>query len=73
MRNPEAHSWRTTYRLAVLEPDRVQLGGRIDTALNAIEERLRQPLEIGSPEYREIEAAEEALAILKIERTAGSN
>jgi len=72
MSDPEPHSWRTAYRLAVLEPDPAKMRNRIDAALRAIEERLRQPIEIGSPEHKEIENAKEALAILKTERAGRS-
>jgi hypothetical protein len=65
MSEPETHSWRTAYRLAVLEPDRVKLSGRIDSALKAIEERLRQPIEIGSPDNKRLRAPRKRLQFSK--------
>jgi predicted type IV restriction endonuclease len=66
------HSWQSAYKYAVLEADPERMPHRIETALKAIEERLRQPIEIGSPEHKEIENAKEALAILKTERAGRS-
>jgi predicted type IV restriction endonuclease len=54
---------------AVLESDPSQMPHRIEIALKAIEERLRKPIEIGSPEHKETEHAQKALAILKAERS----
>jgi hypothetical protein len=68
----EPHSWQSAYKYAVLEADPARMPHRIETALKAIEDRLSRPIEIGSPEHREIEHAQKALAILKAERNGGS-
>jgi hypothetical protein len=69
----DTHSWQSAYRYAVLESDPERMPHRIETALRAIEERLRLPLEIGSQEHREIEHAKEALAVLLVERVGTSD
>jgi hypothetical protein len=69
----DLYPWHNTYMHAVLEPDPSQMPHRIEAALKAIEERLRKPIETGSKEYKEIEHAREALAILKAEHANGSD
>jgi hypothetical protein len=69
----DAHSWQSAYKYAELEPDPARMPHRIETALKAIEERLRLPLEISSQEHKEIEHAQEALAVLRGERVNTSD
>ena len=60
----DTHSWQSAYRYAVFESDPERMPHRIEMALKAIEERFRQPIEIGSQEYRKIEHAREGLEVL---------
>jgi hypothetical protein len=69
----DTHSWQSAYRYAVLESDPERMPHRIETALRAIEERLSQPIEIGSQEHREIEHAREGLEVLWRERADTSD
>jgi hypothetical protein len=61
----DTHSWQSAYKYAVFESDPERMPHRIETALKAIAERLRHPIEIGSPEHREIEHARKVLAVLR--------
>jgi hypothetical protein len=69
----DAQSWQSAYKYAVLEPDPARMPHRIEVALKAIEERLRLPLEISSQEHKEIEHAQEALAVLRVGRVDTSD
>jgi hypothetical protein len=64
----EIYSWAPAYSSAVLEPNPTQLSIRINTAQSAIDERLRQPIQIKGREFRAIEAARGGLAELEAER-----
>jgi hypothetical protein len=69
----DTHSWQSAYKCAVLESDPERMPHRIETTLKAIEERLRQPIEIGSREHSEIEHAREGLEVLWRERVDTSD
>ena len=60
--------WQAAYRSAVFEADPKQLSIRINEARRAIDERLRRPLLIDSPEHKAIEDARTGLAELEAER-----
>lgn len=68
MSNQAPYPWHTAYALALDGTDDTRLLGRVRTALQAIKERLKDPLIIGTPEHGEIETARQALAALKAER-----
>jgi hypothetical protein len=61
------YSWQTTYWSAVLETNPKQLCIRINEARRAIDDRLREPIQINSHELRAIEDARTALAELEAE------
>jgi hypothetical protein len=68
----EPYFWQEIYRDAVLETDPAKMPTRIDAALMAINQRLHNPIEINSPEHKEIEHALRALEVLKAERSVES-
>jgi hypothetical protein len=65
--NDTIYSWHTTYWSAVLETNPKQLCIRINEARRAIDDRLREPIQINSHELRAIEDARTALAELEAE------
>ena len=44
--------WQSAYLSAILEFDPVQVSYRIDQAVRVIQERMKMPLEQGSPEHQ---------------------
>jgi hypothetical protein len=60
--------WRPAYVAAVCETDNSRLMTRIMQAREAIEQRLLLPIDKDSEEYRAINAAQNALDVLKSER-----
>jgi hypothetical protein len=68
MNNLPLSSWRTAYASAIFETDQNKISLRVADAVAAIEERLRVPTDIGPVEQKSIEAAQSALATLKVER-----
>lgn len=70
MESSTIYAWHTAYRAAVLETDPHQMPARIDTALQAITERLNTA-ELSAEERAEIENARESLTVLHWERANG--
>jgi hypothetical protein len=63
------YPWQEAYLAAVCETDDLLMDGRILEARAALEQRLLSPIDCDSEEYRAIKEAEEALEVLKAERT----
>jgi hypothetical protein len=57
--------WQSAYLSAILEFDPVQVSYRIDQAVRVIEERMKMPLEQGSPEHQALEDARSGIAMMK--------
>jgi hypothetical protein len=65
------YSWRGAYQCAVLETNPAQMASRIEAALRAIEKRFGTTVRIDQAESEAIEAARNALAVLRGEWFGG--
>ena len=63
-----AYCWVTAYRCALLESNPSQLSMRINEAQEAIDERLRRPIQIEDHEHRAIKDARSGLSDLDAEQ-----
>jgi hypothetical protein len=70
MTNPATYPWQTAYVLAILELDPSRILIRANEAVRIIQDRLKRPLELDSPEHQAIEDAQAGIAVLKA-RVAG--
>jgi hypothetical protein len=71
MNNQITYSWRGAYQCAVLETDPARMASRIEAALRAIEERLGTTVRVDQAESEAIEAARNAVAVLRGEWFGG--
>jgi hypothetical protein len=71
MNKSMTYSWQGTYQCAVLETNPAQMASRIEAALRAIEKRFGTTVRIDQAESEAIEAARNALAVLRGEWFGG--
>jgi hypothetical protein len=71
MNSPITYSWQGAYQCAVLETESARVASRIEAALRAIEERLGTTVRVDQGESEAIEAARNALAVLRGEWFGG--
>jgi hypothetical protein len=71
MNDSVSYSWQGAYQCAVLETNPAQMASRIEAALRAIEKRFGTTVRIDQPESEAIEAARNALAVLRGEWFGG--
>jgi hypothetical protein len=67
----QAYSWQPAYSAATLETDSALLCDRIKEALDVMRARA-YTVDIGSPEYRALQDAKNALGTLNAERADGA-
>ena len=65
------YSWQGAYQCAVLKTNPAQMASRIESALRAIEKRFGTTVRIDQAESEAIEAARNALAVLRGEWFGG--
>ena len=71
MNKAMTYSWQGAYQCAVLETNPAQMASRIEAALRAIEKRFGTTVRIDQAESEAIEAARNALAVLRGEWFGG--
>jgi hypothetical protein len=65
MNNQLKYRWQAAYLSAILEFDSSKIPAKVKKALSSIEDRLKLPLILGSPEYRAIQDAKSGIAVLR--------
>jgi hypothetical protein len=65
MNNPLTYPWQTAYVSAFLELNPARAPEKLHTALRAIQERMREPLERDSDEFQALQDARQGIEMLK--------